>query len=79
MTEMECPGPHQFCKGCRGQGTVQLPTLFVSRSGDAGELMASHKCMACHGRGFFCKEGPPCTGKHQDGTPAIAPDAVPPV
>ncbi len=79
MTDGPCPGPHHLCKGCRGRGTYESPTLYVNASGQPGEMMAPHKCLACRGRGFFCKQRPPCLGEHTSGTPIIPPDALPPV
>ncbi|GAA0338750.1 hypothetical protein GCM10010319_13410 [Streptomyces blastmyceticus] len=79
MSEECCPGPHHFCKGCRGSGYYQALTLYVSQSCQAGEMSAAHTCTACKGRGFFCRRFPPCEDEHEDDTPAIGPDVVPPV
>lgn len=78
MDEPACPGPHQFCRGCRGAGDIHSSTLYVSHSGIAGNMTAPHRCAHCHGRGFFCKQEPPCW-KHDAETPVIGPDALPPV
>ncbi|MGW1075868.1 hypothetical protein [Streptomyces sp. NPDC002537] len=79
MTDALCPGPHHLCKGCRGEGTYHALTLYVSQSGEDGEMSAAHRCPSCRGRGFFCKHTTPCEGKHRSGTPVLGPDALPPV
>ncbi|QLE74553.1 hypothetical protein FGW37_25770 [Streptomyces rectiverticillatus] len=81
MSEPEeaCPGPHAFCKGCRGSGDYHAAVLYLNQPGRGGHMTGAHLCPYCTGRGFFCKHRPRCSGLHDDDTPVIGPDVLPPV
>ncbi|MFC5720582.1 hypothetical protein ACFP1Z_10455 [Streptomyces gamaensis] len=74
-----CPGPHHLCKCCRGNGQYHSLALYVSHYRRGVEATSAHECGACRGRGFYCKAATRCAGDHEDETPVLGADTVPPV
>lgn len=76
-----CPGPHQTCRHCQGDGRIPAYRMAVPGCMDNRIVVAvgGSSCRHCKQLGFFCRaRGTDCPGD-TDCVPEIDLDRCPPV